>query len=63
MLMLFKQENLPTQGDLVFGLPVRGGHALYLSKYREEEKVFWLINYLILIKWLLLNVYVFLKGK
>ena len=35
-----KKENKPTQGCLVFGLPVRGGHAIYLLKYKEEEKRF-----------------------
>ena len=40
MFMLFNKEKLPTQGYLVFGLPVRGGHAIYLPKYKEEENVF-----------------------
>ena len=40
MLMLFKKENKPAQDYLVFGLPVRGGHAIYLPKYKEEETVF-----------------------
>ena len=35
-----KKEKLPTHGYLVFGLPVRGGHAIHLSKYKEEEQVF-----------------------
>ena len=30
----FEKENKSTQGYLVFGLPVRGGHAIYLPKYK-----------------------------
>ena len=30
----FEKENKSTQGYLVFGLPVRGGHAIYLLKYK-----------------------------
>ena len=30
----FEKENYPTKGYLVFGLPVRGGHAIYLPKYK-----------------------------
>ena len=41
--MLFNKEKLPTQGYLVFGLPVRGGHAIFLPKYKEEENGF-LVN-------------------
>ena len=40
MHMLFKKENKPTQGYLVFGLPVKGVHAIYLPKYKEGEQVF-----------------------
>ena len=40
MLILFKKEKLLTQGYLVFGLTVRGGHAIYLPKYKEEEIFF-----------------------
>ena len=46
MLILFKKEKLPTQGYLVFDLPVRGGHAIYFPKYEEGEKVFLLIDLL-----------------
>ena len=41
MLMLFKKENKPTQGYLVFGVPVRG-HGIYLPKYKEGDNVFFL---------------------
>ena len=37
MLMLFKKENKPIQGYLVFGLPVMEEHAIYLPKYKEED--------------------------
>ena len=41
-----------TQGYLVFGLPVRGEHAIYLTKYKWEENVFFLlINLLTVIQW------------
>ena len=63
MLMLFKKENKPTQGYLVFGLPVRGGHAIYLPKYKEEEKVFLLIDLLTVIQWVNIACICFLKGK
>ena len=36
----FEKKNKPTQGFLVFGLPVRGGHAVYFPKYKQKEKVF-----------------------
>ena len=45
----FEKENKSTQGYLVFGLPVRGGHAIYLPKYKEEENVFLLIDLLTVI--------------
>ena len=35
-----KKKSKSTQGYLVFGLPVRGGHAIYLPKYKWEESVF-----------------------
>ena len=38
----FEKEKKRTQGYMVFGLPVSGGHAMYLAKYRCKEKV--LIN-------------------
>ena len=33
----FDKKNKSTQGYLVFGLPVRGGQAIYLPKYKWEE--------------------------
>ena len=63
MLMLFKKENKPAQDYLVFGLPVRGGHAIYLPKYKEEEKVFLLIDLLIVIQCVNIACLCFLKGK
>ena len=63
MLMLFKKGKLPTQGYLVFGLPVRGGHAIYFSKNKEDEKVFLLNNLLTVIQWVYISCICFLKGK
>ena len=45
------KENKPTQGYLVFGLPVRGGHAIYLPKYNKKEKVFLSSHLLTVIQW------------
>ena len=60
--MLLKEEKLPAQGYLVFGLPVRGGHAKYLAKYKEED-FFLLIDLLTMIKWVNLACICFFKGK
>ena len=49
--MLFNKEKLPKQGYLVFGLPVRGGHAVYLPKNKEEENGSLLINLLTVLQW------------
>ena len=61
--MLFNKEKLPTQGYLVFGLPVRGGHAIFLPKYKEEENDFLLIDLLTVIQWVNIACICFLKGK
>ena len=61
--MLFNKEKLPTQGYLVFGLPVRGGHVIYLPKYKEEENVFLLIDLLTVLQWVDIACICFLKGK
>ena len=57
MLMLLKK---PKQCYLVFGLPVRGGHAIYFPK--EEAKVFLLIDLLTVIQWVNIACICFLKG-
>ena len=33
----FEKKNKSTQGFLVFGLPVRVGHAIYLPRYKWED--------------------------
>ena len=54
---------MPTQGYLVFGLPVKWGHAIYFPKYKEQEKVFLLIDFLTVIQWVNIACSYFLKGN
>ena len=61
--MLFNKEKLPTQGYLVFGLPVRGGHAIFLPKYKEEENGFLLIDLLTVIQWVNIACICFFKRE
>ena len=46
-----------------FGLPIRGGHAIYLTKYNEEKKVFLVTNLLTVIQWVNIACICFLKEK
>ena len=59
----FEKENKSTQGYLVFCLPVRGRPDIYLPKYKQEEKVFMIINLLSLICGLIRHVDDFFMGN
>ena len=59
----FEKENKSTQSYLVFGLLVRGRPDICLPKYKQEEKVFLIINLLSLICGLIGHVNDFFKGN
>ena len=48
----FEKENKSIQGDLVFGLPVKGRHAIFIAQIQMRRKCFFLIiNLLTVIQW------------
>ena len=60
---VFKKENKPTQGYLVFGLPAREDMLYFGPNTKKKKKVFFLIDLLTMIQWVNIACICFLKGK